>query len=450
MPDPAIPEEKEKERKKGRFAFCKEMVIFMRIKGLLCPLTLLALSALLSFLLISCGTAPAEGEEQGTGVAPGADTLVTAIPAPPISAWETPETEAPPAPVEYRATFAAVGDAIVHEGVWMEAAKHARLGGEGRDYDFRYLFERVEGLIDGADLAFVNQETVMAGEEYGYSAYPRFNTPRALAYDLLDVGFDVVNIATNHMMDMLPEGLAATIDFWDTTDATLIGGYRSRDDYFTPRVVEVNNIRIAFLSYCYGTNGLSMPAGYEMVIPYLDEETVRRQTATAREMADFVFVSVHWGEDSAQPLTEQQKTFAKLFAECGVDVIIGHHPHLIQPVEWIEGEGGHRTLCAYSLGNIFSLMAKSRNMIGGILNLELSLCDGVAKIENVVFRPTMCHYNMNFFGQKIYLLEEYTEALASKHGTMNFGDRETYASLLAYTRDIISPEFLPEALREAP
>ncbi len=345
-----------------------------------------------------------------------------------------------------RASFAAVGDAIVHEGIWMEAQKTARNAGNGDEYDFSHLFRMIADDIAAYDVTFINQETLMAGAEYGYSAYPRFNTPRELADAIIDTGFDVVNIANNHMMDMLPEGLAATIDFWDTQPVTLIGGYKNTEDYNTPRVVTVNGIDIAFLSYCYGTNGLSMPAGYDMIIPYLDEEVIRAQTAAAEALADFTVVSVHWGEDSYQPLTEQQKTFAQVFADCGIDVVVGHHPHLIQPVEWIEGEGGNRMLCAYSLGNFFSLMAKAENMVGGLLSLDFVVEGEDKRLENVQFIPTFFYYNMGFFGQTIMYQRDYTEELAKVHGVRNYAEKnnKTAAELIAYTRSLIDEEFLPD------
>lgn len=356
------------------------------------------------------------------------------------------DTEAVVSDGAARVSFGAVGDAIVHEGIWMEAQKTARLAGQGEEYDFSHLFQTIGDDIAAYDLAFVNQETLMAGAEYGYSAYPRFNTPRELADELIEVGFDVVNIANNHMMDMLPEGLAATIDFWNTKPVTLIGGYKNKTDYDTARIVEKNGIEIAFLSYCYGTNGLSMPAGYDMIIPYLDEEVIRAQTAAAHEKADFVVVSVHWGEDSYQGLTAQQKTFAQIFADCGVDVVLGHHPHLIQPVEWIEGRDGHRMLCAYSLGNFFSLMAKAENMVGGLLSLDFVLDGDEKRLENVQFDPIFCYYKMSFFGQNIIYQKDYTEEMAKGHGVQNYAvsNNKTAAQLIAYTRSLISEEFLPD------
>lgn len=408
---------------------------------------ILSVLCLCAGVFCACGAVTVEGP-----VLPGtlsADTTGASVPS--LAPMTEPETETeplPPEPEEYRASFVGVGDSIIHEGIWMEARKMAGLNGEGRAFDFSHLFDGMTDFISAADIAFINQETLMAGEEYGYSGYPRFNSPRDLAKDILDAGFDVVNIANNHMMDMLPEGLAATIDFWNEQPSMLIGGYKNAADYDDVRVIEANGIRVAFLSYCYGTNGLSMPKGYDMIIPYLDEAVIRRQTAIAHERADFVLVSVHWGEDSVQAVTQQQKTYAKLFADCGVDAVIGHHPHLIQPVEWIEGQGGHRMLCAYSLGNFYSLMPKSENMVGGYLCFDMVLRDGEASLENVRFVPTVFHYNMNFFGQHLYFMEEYTDKKAAAHGVANYGNTPaTVKELEDYTRSLIAAEFLPEALR---
>lgn len=375
--------------------------------------------------------------------------LADETPASPDAPLTEPAEETAAVPDIRRVSLTAAGDAIVHPGIWMEAQKTARLAGGGRSYDFSHLFTECAEFISGYDIAFVNQETLMAGEEYGYSGYPRFNTPRDLAADLITAGFDVVNIANNHMMDQMAEGLASTIAYWKTQPVTLIGGYESTSDYDTPRIVEKNGIRIAFLSYCYGTNGLSVPAGSALIIPYLDEDAIRRQTAAARECADFVVVSVHWGEDSVQAVTEEQKTYAQLFADCGADVVLGHHPHLIQPVEWITGKDGNRMLCAYSLGNLFSLMARAENMVGGFLSLELVMEDGACRIENTVFHPTVFYYNTGFFGQKILFQQDYTEALAVSHGVQTYAEtyNKTAAELLSYTRGIIGAEFLAPEVR---
>ncbi|MBQ3066109.1 MAG: CapA family protein [Clostridia bacterium] len=406
----------------------------------------LIMLCLAMLVMLGCARVELEGGDWRIPTVP--DTMAEEAVNGTLEQMTEPETE-PPVVIQ-RASFLAAGDSIVHEGIWMEAQKTARAAGNGQAYDFSHLFTEVVDTVSSFDIAFINQETLMAGEAYGYSGYPRFNTPRQLAHDIIDTGFDVVNIANNHMMDMLAEGLAETMDFWDTLDVTLLGAYRNAEDYDTVRIVEQNGITIAFLSYCYGTNGLSMPAGYEMIIPYLNEDVIRRQCAAARASADFVVVSVHWGEDSYQPVTGDQKKYAQLFADCDVDVVVGHHPHLIQPMEWIEGVNGKRMLCAYSLGNLFSLMADAYNMVGGFLTMDFVKEGEDCRLENVCFLPTMFHYNTGFFGQKIYFMEDYSEELAAKHGVQNFGSwhLQTWERLKEYTRDLIDTEFLPAVMLE--
>ncbi len=414
-------------------------------------LCILLLSSAL--FLCACQTEGAEMPVQTNDTSEAIEAIVTEA----SDTTEMPETTAPvtetvtevPLPEEKCASFLGVGDAIVHPGIWMQARKEANLANEGREYDFSHVFDGVRDTVMAADLAFINQETLMAGAEYGYSGYPRFNTPRELAKDILDAGFDVVNIANNHMMDMLADGFASTIDFWQTQDCILIGGYENTEDYNTPRIVEVNGIRVAFLSYCYGTNGLSMQPGYELIIPYLDRTVIEAQCAEAKKAADFVFVSVHWGTDSVQAVTEEQKTYAQIFADCGVDVVLGHHPHLIQPITLVTGKDGNEMLCAYSLGNFFSLMAESENMLGGMLTFDMVVCGDEKRIENVVFQPTYFYYNTGFFGQWIYPLADVPEDLTATHGTKTYKGREpmTKAELIAYLQSQIDDMFLPENLR---
>ena len=150
-----------------------------------------------------------------------------------------------------RVSFAAVGDNVIHPGIYIDAAERAAAAGQGREYDFRPMYENIRAQISQADLAFINQETLMAGASFGYSGYPTFNSPQQLGYDLCEIGFDVVSIANNHMADKGAAGLEATITFWKSLSEqiTMIGGYMNQADYDTPRVIEKNGIKIAFLAY---------------------------------------------------------------------------------------------------------------------------------------------------------------------------------------------------------
>ena len=349
---------------------------------------------------------------------------------------------------EKRVSFLGTGDAVIHEGIYMEAAKWAKQNGEGREYDFSHLFTDVKYEIAAADISLVNQETLMAGESYGYSGYPYFNTPRELAYDMIASGFDVVNLANNHMLELGTAALKSTYDFWDALYCTTIGCYRGESDFDNIRVVEKNGVRIAFLSYCIMTNGKNVDAGWNLSIPYFDEALVKRQTTLAKECADFIVVSAHWGSDNVETVTYDQRSWAKYLADCGVDVIVGHHPHVVQSVEWIDGKGGNRCLCAYSLGNLCALMAESKNALGGFLKLDFVMKGGEKYVENVRFVPTVFYFKTTFFGQRIYYMKDYTEALAASHGSQTYEtELLTAAQLADCIADTIRPEFLPAVWR---
>lgn len=344
-------------------------------------------------------------------------------------------------------SFIGCGDNIIYAGNIKDARSKAVPG--GREFNFKPMYENVAHIIEEADIAFINQETLMAGEGFDISYYPMFNSPQELGLDLLELGYDVVNIANNHMLDKGAKGLEQTIKFWKGTEALMIGGYENEEDYNTLRIVEKNGIKIAFLSYTYGTNGLSKPASSPLVIPIIEDEDIIRQTAAAKEAADFVMVSIHWGYEGAfQPSTEQKRV-AQLLADCGVDAIIGHHPHVLQPVEWITGKDGNKTLCVYSLGNFMAEQAYDYNMVGGIISFDVvQIGNSEPFIENPVFNPTVFHFPSNFYNNTIYLMEDYTPELANVHGVKWFYKHTLdYDKLISFATDTIDSEFLPESLR---
>ena len=343
--------------------------------------------------------------------------------------------------------FVGCGDNIIYGGNIKDARSKAIPG--GRAYNFKPMYEPVADIIESADIAFINQETVMAGEGYEISYYPMFNSPQELGYDLEELGYDVVNIANNHMLDKGTAGLQSTIDFWKSMDVLMIGGYDDADDFDSIRVLEVNGITVAFLSYTYGTNGLTKAASSPIVIPYIKDEDILRQTALAKQAADFVIVSVHWGYEGAFQPNAEQKRVAQLFADCGVDAVIGHHPHVVQPVEWLTGKDGNTMLCVYSLGNFMAEQAYDYNMVGGIISFDIvQIAGGKPYLDNVLFTPTVFHFPSNFYNNTVYLMEDYTPELAAVHGVRSFYHHTlTYERLLAYATDTIDDEFLPEALK---
>lgn len=341
-----------------------------------------------------------------------------------------------------RITITAAGDNLIHPNIYMEAATRAQ---NGEEYDFKPLYSEIADKIAAADIAFINQETLMAGEGFEISGYPSFNSPQKLGEDLVALGFDVVNIANNHMLDKSAAGLSATIDFWHTQPVTLIGGYYNSDDAAQLRTVEINGVTIGFLSYAHHTNGIMLPAESELDIPYIDDERIMRELAAAEELADFIIVSVHWGEENTSVQDSEMERLAALMSENGADVILGHHSHTLLPLEWIERSDGGRTLCAYSLGNLVSAMMYPENMVAGLLNFTVeSNGNGALCVGEVDFTPTVFYYGMNHFDTHIYLLENYTDEIAAGHGTQMYGYTTTREKAVSYIKRAIPSEYLPD------
>ena len=349
----------------------------------------------------------------------------------------------PDAP-ETRLSFLGCGDNIVYYGNVREAAAVAVAG--GRTYNFAPTYQLVADMIRDADISFINQETLMCGEGYEFSYYPTFNGPQDMGLDLVDLGYDVVSLANNHMLDQWGSGLEATIAFWKSQPVLMIGGYMGEEDY-TYRVLDREGVKIAFLSYTYGTNGLVLGEGYDVVIPYLDEETVEKQVSAAHADpdVDLVFVSVHWGDEGAfEPNAEQEK-YAKIMTEAGADVIIGHHPHVIEPVEWLTASDGTKTLCVYSLGNFIGEQAYDYNMVGGMISFDIVKKGASARIEDPVFTPTVYYFDSSFYSNCVYPMSQFTEALAASHGIgPAYGNYTSLDRLRAYVTNTIAPEFLPD------
>ena len=395
---------------------------------------------IIAFAAVGC----AENNTAGNGSA------VTRINAPPpdisyLSEENISEANTDNVPVYAERTsfsFIAAGDNITYFGNTREAAKFGEKS--GRDYSFLHQYTEIESLIKNADIAFINQETLMS-DSYAISYYPRFNTPREMGHDIIEIGFDIINVANNHMLDWGARGLIDTINFLrDETDAFVLGDYLSESEY-THKIYEEQGVKIAFLSYTYGTNSGLNDHSTGLVIPNIKEDVLRKQIPAAKAESDLVFVSVHWGDENMFTPNERQKYYASLMCELGVDAIIGHHPHVIQPVEWLESENGHKTLCVYSLGNLAAEMARDFNMIGGLIAFDVFReTNGTTGIENVQFIPTMYYFNRSFYENRVYLFSEVPEELVNSHGVLYYsGATISYDKLMSYIKTTIPPAFLP-------
>ncbi len=361
-----------------------------------------------------------------------------------ITVTEPPVTE-PPETAEKIISVLACGDNLLYRPNTFEADELAVDG--KRSYLFTY--ENVRQLIESADIAFVNQETLLCGGNVGY---PYFNSPFEVADTLSELGFDIVNIATNHMLDVgydyavnsTGEGIAISRNTLEKQGLTVIGGYLNEDDFKSIRVVECDGIKIAFLAFTESTNTITLYDDSEVFVPYLNEENVLTAVKLAKEVADVIIISAHWGVDSSSVVSDSQLYFAQLFADLEVDAVIGHHPHIIHPIEWIEGKNGNKMLCAFSLGNFIGIMEYPLTVLGGIMTFDLRVDnDEDFVIENVGFVPTVYNYDVDYRNNKIYYLEDYTDEMVEKHGVLTrYGHKFSTDELRSYITDTVKDEFI--------
>ncbi|MBE6588254.1 MAG: CapA family protein [Ruminococcaceae bacterium] len=393
------------------------------------------LALLISSLIFmtSCFGGAAGGEETTLDIADTTDMQTEA------------DTTAPPPPEKYSASFVGCGDNIIYYGTWRDAASQS----DGtRDYNFKPIYKNVESIISAQDIAFINQETICA-QSFELSTYPGFNSPVDLTYDLSEIGFDVVSLANNHMLDKGALGLREAYDNWNDRGMCVIGAYEEKDEGRYITYYEKNGITIAFVAYTEFVNLYEDPANEGLYGPFMKHCDVAGDVREAYENSDFVIVSVHWGEEGSFVPSELQREYAEIMAENGADVILGHHPHVLQPIEWLEGRDGAKTLCAFSLGNFVHEQNWDYNVPGGMLTFNIEKTgDERAVAVSPAFIPTVCHYPRSFYNNVVYLLEDYTEALASEHAVRTYYNHTiSLERLKKYVTDTISPEFLPDYLK---
>jgi poly-gamma-glutamate synthesis protein (capsule biosynthesis protein) len=306
----------------------------------------------------------------------------------------------------YTLTLLATGDNLFHETI-INSFRH------GGSYNFTPIYSEVKNLVEKADVAFINQETVMAGESFGYTGYPAFNTPHHLARNLADTGFDIVNHANNHAMDMGRDGLYATLDMWDTMqEITVIGARKAGDKH---RVIAKNNITLGFLSYTYGLNGIALPRDNPNLVSLINRTKMEEEIKALRPLCDFLIVSMHWGEEYQMEPSAEQKNLALFLAELDTDLIIGHHPHVLQRAEKLPRPGGKETLCFYSLGNFVSNQREKERILGAMMLVTFLKQGDELSISDSGLLPVVCHFERNFTNTKVYPLYSYTEELLEKH-----------------------------------
>lgn len=237
-----------------------------------------------------------------------------------------------------------VGDCLIHGAIYDDAKT------TNGSYDFSKMLELVKPIIQSYDLAFYNQESILGGVELGLSSYPRFNAPKEVGDAFLDLGFNLVSLANNHTLDKGKEGIYSSLDYWRNKENIMTAGsYSSEENRITPNIMEKNGITYALLAYTTTTNGLNTFKDEPYLITVYDEELVKADIERLRDKVDLLMVSMHWGEEYTHNPTEEQKIIAEYLASLNVDIIIGHHPHVVQPIDFIGN-----TMVIYSLGNFIA------------------------------------------------------------------------------------------------
>lgn len=315
-----------------------------------------------------------------------AGCIATKIPAAPTAAdivFETRKTT-PAIPAFSRistVSLSAVGDILIHSNVYNSAKT-------SDGYDFDLIFEKVKPYLEKADITIANSESILGGSSIGLSSYPSFNSPFEVGDALKDAGVDVVAMANNHTLDRGTAAIENAINYWDEIGMQRTGSYLSEEERDQVTLKKVNGITFSFLSYTYGTNGIPSPAGKEYLVNRIDKELIRTDLQHAKEHSEVAVLNLHFG-DEYQPLpNEYQFDIARFAAESGADIILGHHPHVLQPPEWIETSDGRKVFVIYSLGNFLSGQKEIPRQIGTILTIDVEKRTGPVSTEINIQNPS--------------------------------------------------------------
>lgn len=357
---------------------------------------------------------------------------------------------------EYDITLMAVGDNLMHTGV-INAGKQ-----DDGTYNYDFLFEGISGYLADADIKIINQETILGGNEFGFSGYPHFNSPTEVGDAIETAGFNVVLHSSNHTADMGFEGLINCAAYWEQHPEVLtVGIYKEPTEEPEIPLITIEDVTFAILNYTYGPNMEIFPNDLDLHMNFLcnfNENTNQLDFTTinprviediqkADVLADVVIVCPHWGTEYTTTPSRYQKEWAGQMTEAGADLIIGTHPHVIQPVEWIEAPNGNRALCYYSLGNYVSTQKQSLCMLEALAWVTFHVTEDDVYLDEASTGaiPLVCHYTAGPVRMdQVYTLDEYTDDLAATHGIWSYGGVPLYLDELhTWSKEILGEWILP-------
>lgn len=295
-------------------------------------------------------------------------------------------------------------------------------GGDVWDYDSVYSLIKDE--ISQADLSIVTQESAFTADHSQVSGESVYFTPLEVGSALINAGFDIIAGATDHADDYGSVLLADSLNAWRTTypDTPLLGLYLSQEETANIQVVEKNGIRIALLSYAFGSYSDSIKNDAPFMVDYLEREKVANVIAQAKSISDCIIFLAHWGNlDNAVP-TAYQDQWARFLLQQGVKVTIGSHPHVLQPCQLLSDGAGNEMLVYYSLGNLVSGAQTAPELLGGLagFTLEKSVTGDqiTVRVTSNTLTPVIMHYSANLNICNVYPLSAYSDNLARGHGIL--------------------------------
>lgn len=303
-------------------------------------------------------------------------------------------------------TLAAIGDIMCHNSQFKDA-----YNSETSTYDFSYVFDNISTYTKTADLCVGNLETTFAGEEKGYSGYPQFNTPDNLAYELKGIGLDVLTTAGNHALDTGYTGLSRTIDVLNDADISHLGTYQSQEEQDKVLIKFVKGLKIAFVNYTYGTNGIPVPKDKTYCVNLINKELISKQLDVAKSQdPDIIIACMHWGNEYQTKQNSTQMELADFLIQNGADIILGTHPHVLQPYEkrtvTLEDGSTRNGFVAYSLGNFISDQNAKYTRSSIILDLTITKhVDGTVSVDNINPIPIYMYKDNSVKSQKMKLID---------------------------------------------
>ena len=337
----------------------------------------------------------------------------------------------------------AIGDTLCHNTQYWDAYNSST-----KQYDFSYVYYDIKDYTSSADITIGSLETTFAGEDRGYSNYPVFNSPDSLATGLKDIGVDVISLAGNHALDYGYSGICRTIDVLDNVGISHLGTYKSAEDQDKILIKDVKGVKIAFINYTYGTNGIPVPSDKPYCLNLIDKDLISKQIKQAKEQnVDMIVACMHWGTEYKTSANDEQKELADFLFKSGVDIILGNHPHVLEPMEKKTitlGDGSTKDVfVVYALGNFTADQRAEITRDSAILNLDITKdSDGKILINKVSYVPIYMYKNSATKVHKFKILDIEKSIANYDSGDTSIGS-SVYSNLkvqLQKIRDILGDE----------